>query len=157
MYASTVTDEMRPLSGASLATQSMGIPCPTMRRIDASQFAWAAGREEYPVVLFRRRALDGRNIARTEAWIVDEIEGELHAHGFIRSALNTPSQWIEESCNFARKYSRNSNIPVELERPGGDVGLVAELFGHAQYPRLGAGAYPAATMQGAIHCADRGS
>ena len=46
---------------------------------------------------------------------------------------------------------------VKLERSGGDVGLVAELFRHAKYARLGAGANSVASMQGAVLGCDRGS
>jgi hypothetical protein len=124
---------------------------------NSCQFAGAAGCEEYPVVFLRRRAIEGRNVSRTKPRKIDEVECKLHAHCFVRGGLNTCTQRIEESCNFAGKHSSNPNIAVEFERPGGDVGPVAELFGHAQYPRFGAGTYSAASMQGTIHCADRGS
>ncbi len=80
---------------------------------------------------------------------------KLHPDGFVRRGLNPCSQRVEESCDLAGKHRGDSNVAVKLERSGGDVGLVAELFRHAKYPRLGAGTYSAASMQGAIHGSDR--
>ena len=121
------------------------------------ELARAARSEQNAIVVFGRCAFQCSQIARTETRILNEVEGDLHAHGLLGSGANTLTERIEEGCDLAGKYSGDTNIAIKLERACSDVRLVTELFRHAQHARLCSGAHPASSVQCAVDGTDGGS